>query len=76
MVEARVVRWGKGIALALPVEWLVERYGAVPVELELLCAGRPVRLRLVSVTPTAARYYVRGAGQLAVMEAEGCVPAR
>lgn len=76
MVEARVTRWGAGLAVSLPLDWLLRRYGGVPVELELLCAGRPVRLRLASVTPTAARYYVRGAGQLAVMEAGECVPAR
>ncbi|MCC6021483.1 MAG: hypothetical protein LM577_09015 [Thermoproteaceae archaeon] len=75
-VEARVARWGRGIAIALPVDWLVRRYGEVPRELELLCGGRRVRLRLVSVTSASARYYVRGAGQLAVMEAGECVPAR
>jgi hypothetical protein len=76
MVEARVVKWGRGVAISLPVEWLVGRYGEVPRELELVCAGRRVRLRLASATSTTARYYVRGAGQLAVMEAGECAPAR
>jgi hypothetical protein len=55
---------------------LVERYGEVPREPELACGGRRVRLRLASVSSRSARYYVRGAGQLAVMEADECVPAR
>jgi hypothetical protein len=73
MVEARVVRWGRGIALSLPLDWVLRHYGAVPAELELLCGGRRVGLGLVGVTSRTARYYVRGAGQLAVMEAEECV---
>jgi hypothetical protein len=76
MVEARVVRWNKGLALVLPVDWLAERYGEIPREMELLCAGRRVALRLIYVTSTSARYYVRGAGQLAVLESGECAPAR
>jgi hypothetical protein len=76
MVETRVTRWGKGIAISLPLDWLVERYGEVPRELELVCGGRRVRLGLAAVTSKSARYYVRGAGQLAVMESGECAPAR
>jgi hypothetical protein len=76
MVEARVTRLGRGIAVSLPVSWLVERYGEVPRELELACGGRRVRLRLAAVTSRSARYYALGAGRLAIMEADECVPAR
>jgi len=75
-IEAEVRRRGAGLALALPVGWLLRRYGRVPEALELLCGGRRVAARLVRVTAKSAWYYVRGAGQLALLEAEECAPAR
>jgi hypothetical protein len=75
MVEASVVRRGRTLALVLPVDWLVGRYGGVPAELELACGGRRVSLRLAVLTPRTARYRVRGAGVLALLESSECVPA-
>ena len=75
-VEARVRQWGRGLALVLPLEWVLRRYGAVPKELELICGGRRVALRRATITSRSALYYVRGAGQLALALAEECVPAR
>jgi hypothetical protein len=75
MVEADVVRRGKSVLLELPVEWLVERYGTVPVEIELMCAGRRVSLRLTLLTSRRARYRARGAGVLALVESSECVLA-
>ena len=75
-VEARVRRWGHGLALVLPLEWVLRRYGQLPKRLELICGGRRVTLRRATVTARSALYYVKGAGQLALALAEECVPAR
>ena len=75
-VEARVRRWGHGLALVLPLEWLLRRYGQLPKELELICGGRHVALRLATVTSRSVLYYARSAAQLALALAEECVPAR